>query len=136
MKKSLLVIIFVVAGATASQAQWRIAGGVNLLTTPFFENVPKYIFGVEGNYFMANAFALTGGLEFVEKDLGASLGFRYYPINPLILRFRGILSAHREAALGMGYAIALNRKWRVETMADYFAVNSDFAIRLGISVSL
>lgn len=136
MKKVLFVIIFVFASALASQAQWRIAGGVNLLTTPFFENVPKYIFGVEGNYFMTNSFALTGGLEFIEKDLGGSLGFRYYPISPVFLRFRGILSADSEAALGMGYAISLNKAWRIETMADYFAVNSDFAIRVGFAVKL
>lgn len=136
MKKLIIVFFVFFAGISASQAQWRIAGGVNVLTTPFFENVPKYIFGVEGQYFTGNAFAITGGLEFIEKDLGGSFGLRYYPINPVFLRLRGILSAESDVGLGMGYAIALGNQWRLETMADYFAVNSDFAFRVGLAVKL
>lgn len=102
----------------------------------FFENVPKYIFGVEGQYFVANSFALTGGLEFIEKDLGGSFGLRYYPINPVFLRLRGILSADSDLGLGMGYAIPLGNQWRLETMADYFAVTSNFAFRVGFAVKL
>jgi len=119
-----------------SKAQWRIAGGVDLLSTPFFENVPKYRFGVEANYFAASSFAVTGGLEFLEKDLAGSVGFRFYPINPVFLRMRGILNANSDLALGMGYAIALNSNWRLETMADYFAIRNGFAIRLGFAVKL
>ncbi len=137
MKKILftLVVLFALSVST-SQAQWRIAGGVDLLSTPFFENVPKYRFGVEANYFAASKFAVTGGLEFIEKDLGASLGFRFYPINPVFLRMRGILNSNSDLALGMGYAIGLNSNWRLETMADYYAVSSDFALRLGFAVRL
>lgn len=137
MKKSLLIIIILVTvSITKAQAQWRIAGGLDLLSTPFFETVPKYRFGVEANYFVANSFALTGGLEFIEKDLAGSAGLRFYPINPVFLRLRAILNQNSDVALGMGYAIGLNSKWRVETMADYFAVSSGFALRLGLAVKL
>lgn len=137
MKKLFTIVILVLAfNVMESKAQWRIAGGLDLLSTPFFENVPKYRFGVEANYFVASSFALTGGLEFIEKDLGGSVGLRYYPINPVFLRMRGILKDNSDLAIGMGYAIGLNSKWRLETMADYFAVSSGFAIRLGVAVKL
>lgn len=135
IKLVLCLFIFLTMGYSA-QSQWRVAGGINILTTPFFENVPKYRLGVEANYFMQSSFALTGGLEFIEKDVAGSLGMRYYPINPVFLRMRGILSSDSDLALGMGYALKLNKKWRMETMADYFAVSSDFAIRLGLGLSL
>ena len=137
MKKAILLLSAILFFAVSeSKAQWRLAAGVDLLSTPFFENVPKYRFGAEAQYFAANSLALTGGLEFIEKDLGGSLGLRYYPINPVFLRFRGILKADSDLALGMGYAIGLNSKWRLETMADYFAVSNGFALRLGVAVRL
>ncbi|MEQ8546855.1 MAG: hypothetical protein RIC03_03040 [Cyclobacteriaceae bacterium] len=137
MKKTIVLVVAVfLVGIFESKSQLRIAGGINVLSTPFFENVPKYRLGAEINYFMQSSFALTGGLELIEKDLGASAGVRYYPINPVFLRMRGILSENTELALGMGYAIKLNKNMRVETMADYFAVNNDFAIRLGLGVNL
>ncbi len=137
MKKLFTIVILIMAfNVMESKAQWRIAGGIDLLSTPFFENVPKYRFGVEANYFVASSFALTGGLEFIEKDLGGSVGLRYYPINPVFLRMRGILKDNSDFAIGMGYAIGLNSKWRLETMADYFAVSSGFAMRLGVAVKL
>jgi hypothetical protein len=137
MKKSLLIFIVILSiSFTKAHAQWRIAGGIDLLSTPFFENVPKYRFGIEANYFVANSFALTGGLEFLEKDLAGSAGLRFYPINPVFLRLRAILNQNSDVALGMGYAIGLSSKWRLETMADYFAVSSGFALRLGVAVKL
>lgn len=137
MKKLFIIVILISTfNVLESKAQWRIAGGIDLLSTPFFEAVPKYRFGVEANYFVASSFALTGGLEFIEKDLGGSLGFRYYPINPVFLRMRGILKDNSDLAIGMGYAIGLSSNWRLETMADYFAVSSGFAIRLGVAVRL
>jgi hypothetical protein len=94
-----------------SRAQWRIAGGIDLLSTPFFANVPKYRFGVEANYFVANSFALTGGLEFIEKDLGGSVGFRYYPINPVFLRMRGILNDNSDLAIGNHGRLFCSKQW-------------------------
>jgi len=49
---------------------------------------------------------------------------------------RGILKDNSDLALGMGYAIGLNKSWRLETMADYFAVSSGFAMRVGLAVKL
>ncbi len=137
MKKLILLLSFMsLLAISESKAQWRLAVGIDVLSTPFFENIPKYRFGAEAQYFMANRFALTGGLEFIEKDLGGSAGFRFYPINPVFLRMRGILKENSDLALGMGYAIGLNNNWRLETMADYFAVSSGFAMRVGLAVKL
>ncbi len=137
MNKFLSIVVFVVLfNLFESKAQWRIAGGIDFLSTPFFENVPKYRFGIEANYFANNKLALTGGLEFIEKNMAGSAGFRYYPIHPVFIRMRGILKENSDLAIGMGYSIGLNRNWRLETMGDYFAVSSGFAMRIGLAVSL
>jgi hypothetical protein len=137
MKKILFLFgLISLLAISDSKAQWRLAAGIDVLSTPFFENIPKYRFGVEAQYFMANRFALTGGLEFIEKDLGGSAGFRFYPINPVFLRMRGILKDNSDLALGMGYAIGMGNNWRLETMADYFTVSSGFAVRVGLAVKL
>lgn len=137
MKKILFLFgLISLLAISESKAQWRLAAGIDVLSTPFFENIPKYRFGVEAQYFMANRFALTGGLEFIEKDLGGSAGFRFYPINPVFLRMRGILKDNSDLALGMGYAIGMGNNWRLETMADYFTVSSGFAVRVGLAVKL
>lgn len=137
MKKIILLLsVITLFAISESKAQWRLAGGIDVLSTPFFDNIPKYRFGVEAQYFAISRLALTGGLEFIEKDLGGSVGFRFYPINPVFLRFRGILIDNSDAAIGMGYAIGLGSNWKLETMADYFAVSSGFAIRVGLAVKL
>ena len=137
MKKTLFLFgLISLLAISESKAQWRLAAGIDVLSTPFFENIPKYRFGVEAQYFMANRFALTGGLEFIEKDLGGSAGFRFYPINPVFLRMRGILKDNSDLALGMGYAIGMGNNWRLETMVDYFTVSSGFAVRVGLAVKL
>jgi hypothetical protein len=137
MKKILFLFgLISLLAISESKAQWRLAAGIDVLSTPFFENIPKYRFGVEAQYFMANRFALTGGLEFIEKDLGGSAGFRFYPINPVFLRMRGILKDNSDLALGMGYAIGMGNNLRLETMADYFTVSSGFAVRVGLAVKL
>ncbi|MBK6265037.1 hypothetical protein JKA74_08305 [Marivirga sp. S37H4] len=137
MNKILAILfVFLFVNIFESKAQWRLAGGIDLLSTPFFENVPKYRFGIEANYFVANKFAITGGLEFIEKNMAGSAGFRFYPINPVFIRMRGILKDNSDLAIGMGYAIGLNRNWRLETMGDYFAVSSGFAMRVGLAVKL
>lgn len=135
IKITFCICIFVAVSHKAN-SQLRLAGGINLLTTPFFENVPKYRMGAELNYFVQSAFAVTGGVEFIEKDIAGQLGMRYYPIDPVFLRARGILSGNSDFALGMGYAVGINNKLVFETMADYFAVSSNFAIRIGLGVKL
>lgn len=139
--KKIIFIMAIVLGLFAtneSQAQWRLNAGVDLLKTPFFEPFPAIQVGMEMNYFIVNRVAFTGGFEYWQKpDLfGASVGARFYPISPVFIRMRGILAAESDFAIGFGYAIKLNRDWRLELMSDYFAVNQDFAIRFGIGYSL
>jgi hypothetical protein len=141
MKKFILIIsLGLVLLSITSQAQWRLNAGIDLLKTEFFQenNFPAIQLGLEAAYYVTSSVALTGGLEIWDKpDLfGGSLGVRFYPVNPIFLRFRGILAEDSDFSLGLGYALPLNKKWRLETMTDYYAVNKDFALRLGIGYRL
>lgn len=141
MKKiTFILIAFALLSSGSAFAQWRINAGIDILKTEFFPNsFPDVQLGVEAAYFITGSVAMTGGIEIWDKpanQLGGSLGVRYYPVNPVFLRMRGILAQDSDFAIGLGYAIPISDKWRFETMADYYAVNSDFALRLGVGVRL
>ncbi|MGK7394494.1 MAG: hypothetical protein ACNS62_07965 [Candidatus Cyclobacteriaceae bacterium M3_2C_046] len=137
MKKLTFLVFTMIclSGGFKATAQWRLNGGIDLIKTPFFgDNWPSVNIGAEVAYFVTNSVGLTGGIEIWDEpanQLGGSLGVRWYPVNPVFFRMRGILSEESDFSLGLGYAIPLSRDWRLETMADYFAVNQDFAIRVG-----
>lgn len=135
MKKffAISVIIFVFAFSQAN-AQLRLNGGIDILKTPFFKPFPSVQVGLELAYFLTSSVAFTGGFEAWQKpeQFGGSLGLRFYPVNPVFMRMRGIISSDSDFSLGLGYAIPINRDWRVEIMSDYYIVNEDFAIRLGM----
>jgi len=140
MKKLFCIILFLIAvGSTSSFAQWRLVGGVDMLKSPFFEDYPTLNMGFEVNYFAARSIALTGGIETWQKPdmpFGVALGARWYPLNPLFFRMRGILSSDSDFDLGLGYTLGLSRKWFLEISSDYYVINQDFALRLAIGVRL
>lgn len=138
MKKLFVVILFfvLVAGSTG-YAQVRLNGAVDILKTDFFNEFPNLNLGFEVNYFAARSIALTGGVEMWNKPdmpFGVALGARWYPINPLFFRLRGILSDNSDFDIGLGYTFGLSDKWYLEVISDYYVVNSDFALRMGLGV--
>lgn len=138
MKKLFVVILFsVLVAGTSGYAQVRLNGAVDVLKTPFFEGFPNLNLGLELNYFAARSIALTGGIETWNKPdmpFGVALGARWYPINPLFFRLRGILSNNSDFDIGLGYTFGLSKKWYLEVISDYYVVNSDFALRMGLGV--
>ena len=131
-----LLVITTLAIFNPVSAQWRLNAGIDLLRTPFFEPFPSVNIGAEVAYFITGSVAFTGGFEYWDKSdlFGGAAGVRWYPVNPVFLRMRGILASDPDLGLGIGYAIPLNSKWRIELMSDYYAVEAIFAIRFGMGV--
>ena len=141
MKKIVFLVgLFSILSLTESKAQWRLNAGVDLVKTPFFaENTPAIQLGLEASYFFARSFAFTGGLEIWEEPVdqfGVSLGLRAYPLDPIFLRMRGILASESDFNIGVGYIYPLSKQWALEIISDYYTTHQDFALRVGVGVSL
>lgn len=100
-------------------------------------SVKKTQLGFEGNYFLISKFAVTGGYEVWSNSPNhVVLGGRFYPINPVFVRFRGLISNNADVSLGMGYSKGLTNSLRLEIGGDYFANAGDLALRVGLGFSL
>lgn len=124
-----------------SKAQLRLAAGADVLSnvsSGFFNNIPKFRVGLEAQYFLVSSFAITGGLESWTDgpNVLGTVGGRFYPINPVFIRVRGVLANNADFALGGGYAIRLSKNWRLEFMGDYYAVSRGLGVRIGTAVKL
>lgn len=140
MKKFLFVALFFIAlYPWDAQAQFLFTAQVDAYKTDNrnpFEFVDKAQFGVEANYFLYEQLGVTAGLEVWTESVRFVPGMRFYPINPLFLRFRPLLGKEVDYAFGVGYARKITDNWRFEAMTDYYFERSDLAIRFGIGYTL
>lgn len=140
MKKLLLLLLFfILLYSQETQAQYLFTAQFDAYKTDNrdpFEFVDKAQFGVEVNYFLYDQLAMTGGLEIWTESVRFVPGMRFYPINPVFLRFRPLLGKEIDYAFGVGYARKITDNWRVEAMTDYYFERSNLAIRFGVGYTL
>ncbi len=107
-----------------------VGGGFDLIKTDNDGFVKKAQFGIEGNYFLTRKFTASAGFDFWTGDhVSLVLGGRWYPIDNVFVRARGLIGEN-DFSIGGGWAKPINEQWRFEAMGDfYFKV--DFAIRVG-----
>ena len=107
-----------------------VGGGFDLIKTDNDGFVKKAQFGIEGNYFLTRKFTASAGFDFWTDDhVSLVLGGRWYPVEHVFVRARGLLGEN-DLAIGGGWAKPINENWHFEAMGDfYFKV--DFAIRVG-----
>lgn len=119
------------------------AGGMDAYRTNFSKVFIKFQYGFEGNYFLANRFALGLGLE-VYRPANAtfiSFGPRLYPFGKFFLRFKPLFPLQRklldniEAQVGMGYDIFIGDSdtWAIELAADYYLRHQTADLRIGLA---
>jgi hypothetical protein len=95
----------------------------------FFEGVQ---IGLEGNYFVSEKFAATGGLEIWNREgLSAVVGARWYPTSDAYVRLRGLIGAN-DLSIGGGFAKPIGELIRIEAMTDFY-FNGTFTIRAGFA---
>ncbi|MGD1893391.1 MAG: hypothetical protein ACFB15_22720 [Cyclobacteriaceae bacterium] len=91
------VIFSTLFAISSTQAQYLINFGIDAYKTDNrdpVEVVGKAQFGAELNYFLIRQLALTAGVEYwtAQNRLSVIPGMRLYPIDPVFIRFRPLIS--------------------------------------------
>ena len=107
-KSSLLIVIVLLLGFTKSYTQSTgsimIGGGLDLLKSDNNKIADKAQVGFEVNYFLLRNYSVTGGLEiWTQGNESLILGMRWYPVENIFARFRGLIGNKSEVSLGAGY---------------------------------
>ncbi|WKN32857.1 hypothetical protein PZB74_05800 [Porifericola rhodea] len=140
MKKLVLLTLFFTAlHLSVAQAQYLFTAQVDAYKTDNrnpFEFVDKAQLGLEFNYFLYDQLAVTTGVEVWTESIRFVPGMRFYPIDPVFLRFRPLLGKNVDYAFGVGYARKITDNWRLEAMTDYYFEWSNLAVRFGVGYSL
>ncbi|WP_226389604.1 hypothetical protein [Penaeicola halotolerans] len=140
MKKYILttlLVILIISPAVFAQSSgsFLISSGLDVYKTDNTGIADKVQFGLEGNYFVTSNFTFTGGVDFWSQGPNSSIiiGSRFYPIEPLFLRFRGLLRDNSDIALGAGYQVPISYRLRLEGMADYYMNQRELGLRIGLA---
>ncbi len=127
--------------SSISQAQFLFNFGIDAYKTDNhdpFEFVNKAQFSAEANYFLIQQLALTAGVEYwtAPNRLSFIPGMRLYPIDPVFIRLRPLISDEVDYAAGVGYARRITDEWRIEVMGDYYFERGNAALRVGVGYRL
>jgi len=110
-----------------------VSGGFDLIKTDYNSAFDKAQLGVEGNYFIVRNFAAGAGVEiWTEQKSSFVMGMRWYAMDYVFVRFRGLIGAN-DAAIGGGWAKPINDNWRFEAIGDFYFGQTEFSIRAGVS---
>ena len=131
------VLLFSLAFSTKAQTSSNImiGGGLDLIKSDNNGLAEKVQTGLEANYFITRSFSVTGGFEIWSSNNDNNslvLGLRWYPIQKVFLRFRGLVGQD-DVGLGAGYAHVLNANWMLEGIGDYYIDRGEVGLRLGVA---
>lgn len=136
MRKFLLFLIAILAIELEAQSTKDIlvGSGFDLIKTDINKVFNKAQVGFEGHYFVVRHFAVGAGAEIWTTGQKSSfiMGARFYATENLFFRIRGLIGAN-EAAFGAGWSHPLSEFFRVEAMGDFYAVRTEFALRVGVA---
>jgi hypothetical protein len=136
MKNLYALAVLLLLSLTAfgqSSNDFMISGGLDLIKTDFNNPFEKAQIGLEANYFVVRNFSAGAGVEiWTDQKSSFVMGARWYPMDNVFVRFRGLIGAN-DAAIGAGWAKPLNETWRFEAMGDFFFGQTEFSVRAGVS---
>ena len=141
MKKLIGVLLLLWVGVWvdtyAQQAEGSLlfSGAGDIVRTDVPGVIRRYQLGVEGNYFYRYNLSVSAGYEFnYGQNNHVTLGGRYYPLEPVFIRARGLLGSNSDFALGAGYTHNISYRVRLEGMSDYYMVSNAVGFRVGIGI--
>ena len=131
---TLLLGFVIISISSSCYGQLRIGAGIDLFKTDFNNIAEKNQIGIEANYFLIRNFALTTGFEMWSAGPNSVvLGGRFYPVNPVFVRLRGLLRSQSDVSLGMGYVKSLTRNWKIDYTGDYYFNAGELGLRIGVA---
>ena len=129
----LICLLFTAGYGQQAAGSYLLSGGIDLARTDAPGVIRRYQAAAELNYFYLHSLSFTGGYEFnYNRSNHVTLGSRFYPIEPVFIRARGLLGKNSDFALGAGYSHNLSYRFRLEGMVDYYAVSNVAGLRVGI----
>src|SRR5690606_8489403 len=102
----LILLVFVYTPGLPQQAagSYLVSSGIDLGRTDAPGVIRRYQLGAELNYFHLHSLSFAGGYEFnYNRSNHVVLGSRFYPLEPVFIRLRGLLGKESDVALGGGY---------------------------------
>lgn len=137
-----LLICFLVFGisgfaAKAQQAEgsYLLSASGDLFRTDFPGVITRYQLAGEVNYFYLHNLSFSGGYEYNHNRANqVSLGMRFYPLEAVFVRARGLVGSDSDLAFGAGYTYNLTYRFRLEGMVDYYAISHVAGVRAGIGI--
>ena len=128
LSSSFFIIGFYCNGQIANDVM--VGGGFDLIKTDYNSFFGKAQIGGEVNYFITKDITATAGLEvWTAEQLSFVLGGRYYPMDELFLRARGLIGVN-DLSIGAGWTKPIGEKVRLEAMADFY-FDLQFSVRVG-----
>lgn len=137
MKKTIAILIIIVLVRTDGFGQqaagsFLFSGAMDLGKTDAPGLIRRFQVGSELNYFHLHSLSFSGGYEYnYNRPNQLTLGSRFYPIEPVFIRLRGLVGKESDFALGVGYTYNVSYRFRLEGMVDYYAVSQVAGIRAG-----
>ncbi|MCC5937364.1 MAG: hypothetical protein JJU34_08790 [Lunatimonas sp.] len=137
---ALLTLTLIACTAYETQAQQAegsilLSGALDLAKTDAPGVIRRYQIGMEGNYFYRHNLSFSGGYEFNHSYSNqVTLGSRFYPLEKLFIRARGLVGSRSDFAAGAGYTHNISYRVRLEGMADYYVATNVFGLRAGIGI--
>jgi hypothetical protein len=134
---TLIVLSFSQAQAQQGEGSIMVSGAADVIRTDLPGVIQRYQAGLEVHYFVRYFLSLSGGYEFNHNNPNQiTLGTRVYFVDPVFVRFRGLIGSESDVAIGLGYSHNLSYRFRLEGMVDYYAVTGAAGLRGGISIVL
>lgn len=135
MRYLIIILLALVSLKSFSQSTGELmfTAGIDVIKSDINSAFDKVQTGAELNYFVSRKFSVTGGFEYWSaSNNSAVIGFRWYPANNIITRYRGLIGVD-DFSFGVGYAKPFSSQFRVEGIGDYYINGQDFGIRVGIA---
>lgn len=134
-------LIFLIAFCCISQlahaqgkGNFLLGVGMDLYRTDNSGFADRSQIGLEGNYFFASKFSGTVGLDFWSgRETFFVLGARFYPIDPVFIKMKGLIGDDSDVTLGMGYQRGIGGNFNFEGGMDFYFDPGELGIRLGLS---
>lgn len=132
-----VVVTFFISIATVSgqsKGSFLLSAGLDLYKTDNSGFAEKTQTTIEGNYFFSPKFTGTLGAEFwSSRRTFFVIGTRFYPVDPIFIKFRALIGNDTDASLGMGYQRNLSGNFSLEGGMDYYFDPGELGIRVGLA---
>ena len=121
-------------GLAQSKGSFLLGLGMDLYRTDNPGFAERSQIGLEGNYFFNSKFSGTFGLDFwSDRQTLVVFGGRFYPVDPVFIKLRGLIGDDSDVSMGMGYTRGIGGNFSFEGGMDFYFDPGELGIRFGLT---